>query len=440
MNNENSSYDIFGQPQSSQYGAETDDTRHSEPSSTYEYVFSQGVPPEEPKKNGKKRRRFFVGCVAVLMCALLSFSCGMFGALYAHVALSKDESSSYYSAPKKDQLYSKAEEHLNKAESVGSPYGSAGENVFSYSQVAREVADSVVVIDAQISSGSFGYLHESAGSGVIISESGYILTCNHVVENAKKITVTLNSGNVYEAALVGSDRSGDLAVLLIEPRETLTAAKQGCSADLVLGEQVIAVGNPLGVLGGTVTNGIISATERTVSMSDGTQMKLLQTNAAINSGNSGGGLFNLAGQLVGIVNAKYAAEGVEGLAFAIPIDSAYAVECDLIEHGYVRGVADCGLELLDITRANLSGYRWCGIDTVGVYVVSSEYTDELKNKDRIVSVDATAVSTADEVQAIVSQHKVGDSLTFVVSRDGKEVSVTVTLREYVPDSVKNNAN
>ncbi len=434
MNNENSSYDIFGQPQPSQNGAEANEAQHSE--ATYEYVFSQGVPPTQPKKNGNRRHRFLVGCVAVLMCALLSFSCGMFGALYVQVALAKD-GSSYYSAPEKNKLYSDAQEHLNKAEGVGSPYGSAGENVFSYSQVALEVADSVVVIDAQIPSGSFGYLHESAGSGVVISESGYILTCNHVVENAKKITVTLNSGNVYEAALVGSDRTSDLAVLLIEPREALTAARQGSSADLVLGEQVIAIGNPLGVLGGTVTNGIISATERTVSMSDGTQMKLLQTNAAINSGNSGGGLFNLAGQLVGIVNAKYAAEGVEGLAFAIPIDSAYAVECDLIEHGYVRGVADCGLELLDITKANLNGYRWCGIDTVGVYVVSSEYTDELQNKDRIISVDGEAVSLADEVQAIVAQHKVGDSITVVVSRDGRELSVTVTLREYVPDSIKN---
>lgn len=437
MNNENSSYDIFGQPQSSQ-----NDTKSNEiqaPTATYEYVFSQGEPPVEPKKREKKQHRFFVGCFAALMCALLSFSCGMLGSLYAQVAFAKG-GNGYYSAPEQNKLHSSAGEHLDKAEGVGSIYGSAGENVFSYSYVAREVADSVVVIDAQIPSGSFGYLHESAGSGVIISESGYILTCNHVVENAKKITVTLNSGSIYEAALVGSDRSSDLAVLLIEPRETLTAAKQGSSADLVLGEQVVAVGNPLGVLGGTVTNGIISATERTVSMSDGTTMKLLQTNAAINSGNSGGGLFNLAGQLVGIVNAKYAAEGVEGLAFAIPIDSAYAVECDLIEHGYVRGVADCGLELLDITRSNLSGYRWCGIDTVGVYVVSSEYTNELKNKDRIISVDGNTVSTAADVQSVVSQHKVGDSITVVASRDGREVSVNITLREYVPDNIKNNAD
>ncbi len=437
MNNENSPYDIFGQPQPSQDSGMTNENQNQE--STYEYVFSHGLPPVEPKKSERKSNRFWLGCFAVLMCAFLSFSCGMLGALYAQTQMA-ETGNPYYSAPAQGQLHANADEHLSKAEGVGSPYGSAGENVFAYSQVAREVADSVVVIDAQVPSGSFGYLRESAGSGVVISENGYILTSNHVVENAKKITVTLNSGSIYEAALVGSDHTSDLAVLLIEPRENLTAAKQGSSADLVLGEQVIAVGNPLGILGGTVTNGIISSTERTIVMSDGTQMTLLQTNAAINSGNSGGGLFNLAGQLIGIVNAKYAAEGVEGLAFAIPIDSAYAVECDLIEHGYVRGVIDHGLELLDITDSNLIGYRWCGIDTVGVYVVSSEYTAELQNKDRIISIDSKAVTTASDVQRVLSQHKVGDSITVVASRDGKEITVTMTLREYIPDSMKNKTN
>ena len=363
----------------------------------------------------------------------------MLGALYAQTKVA-DTEKPYYSAPDQDQLYANADENLSKAEEAGSPYGSAGENVFAYSQVAQMVADSVVVIDAQVPTGSFGYLSKSAGSGVVISENGYILTCNHVVENARTITVTLNNGDVYEAALVGSDASSDLAVLLIEPRGTLVAAKQGSSADLVLGEQVIAVGNPLGLLGGTVTNGIISSTERNIIMSDGTQMTLLQTNAAINSGNSGGGLFNLAGQLVGIVNAKYAAEGVEGLAFAIPIDSAYIVERDLIEHGYVRGVIDHGLELLDITKYNLNGYRWCGIDTVGVYVVSSEYTSELQNKDRIVSVDSTAVSTVSDIQKVLSKHKVGDSITITASRNGEDFTVTMTLREYIPDRVKNQTN
>jgi len=204
---------------------------------------------------------------------------------------------------------------------------------------------------------------------------------------------------------------------------------------------VVAIGNPLGTLGGTVTDGIISATERTVSMNDGTQMTLLQTNAAINSGNSGGGLFNLDGKLIGIVNAKYAAQGVEGLAFAIPVDSAFVVERDLIRYGYVRGVVDDGLTTLDITEANLRYYYYnFKIDTVGVYVVASEYCADLANKDRIVSVNGTAVTTTAELNGIISQHQVGDVLTVVAvsSETGEEITATLTLQEYVPDSVKNN--
>ena len=131
------------------------------------------------------------------------------------------------------------------------------------------------------------------------------------------------------------------------------------------------------------------------------------------------------------------AEGVEGLAFAIPIDSAYTVELDLIEYGYVRGVVDHGLEMLDVTESNYAQYHYYyGIDRLGVYVVSSEYSEELKNKDCILSVNGTSVSTAQELNDLVSKYEVGDSVTIIVLRDGKEITVVLTLREYVPDSYK----
>jgi serine protease Do len=170
-------------------------------------------------------------------------------------------------------------------------------------------------------------------------------------------------------------------------------------------------------------------------------MTLLQNNAAINSGNSGGGLFNLRGELIGIVNAKYAAEGVEGLAFAIPVDSAFVVEQDLIQYGYVRGVVDDGLVTLDVTADNLKYYYYnYKIDKVGVYVVSSKYCEGLANKDLILSVNGVAVGTTAELNAEISKYKVGDVITVVASREGEAFTVSLTLKEYVPDSIKNNSN
>lgn len=424
------------------YGDEHHDNISSfQTAPSYRYVFSQdnGKKTEKERKNGA-----FWTVFTVILCVCLSFGAGYGGALLQNQVAKEQNKNPVYAAPDSGLLNTDDPDSvLDKTDSNPSVLGSAGETVFSVSQVVSKVEDSVVVIDVTVKSTSiFGGTSEStgSGSGVIISENGYILTCHHVVENAESIIVTLNSGSRYEAAMVGSDAASDLAVLQIDPQEDLTYARQGCSADLVAGEWVVAIGNPLGILGGTVTTGIISATERVITTSDGTRMTLLQTNAAINSGNSGGGLFNLKGELVGIVNAKYAAEGVEGLAFAIPVDSAFVVEQDLIRYGYVRGVVDDGLTTLDVTVDNLRYYYYnFAIDTVGVYVVSSEHCEELKNKDRIVSVNGTTVNTTAEINDVISQYKVGDVLTVVASREGTEFTVSLTLQEYVPDNVKSNA-
>lgn len=443
MNENNSQFDktSFGiHQQSAQNG-----TYRQSQGNTYEYVFSSGKPyssapmPRKPKRNGTN---VFALAVTVILCVTLSFMAAFGGAVLGN-RLFAEENQITNPAPADDSLYSDdAKDLINKSESDPSQYGSAGEDVLSVSQVAQKVQDSVVVIDVSVSAGSsiFGsQTTTGSGSGVIISDQGYILTCNHVVEDALSIQVTLNSGSKYQAALVGSDANSDLAVIKITPNdsEPLVYAEQGKSDNLVVGERVVAIGNPLGTLGGTVTDGIISAKERTITMSDGTVMTLLQTNAAINSGNSGGGLFNLDGQLVGIVNAKYAAEGVEGLAFAIPIDRAYEVQLELIEYGYVRGIVDHGLTLVDVTESNLYYYYFnFKIDTVGVYVASSEYNTDLQNKDRIVSVNGVAVKSEAEFEAAISSLKVGDSITVVYSHNGTQKTTTLVLREYVPDYVK----
>ncbi len=418
------------------------DSSQTDRDDRYSYVFSNGSDPMMPgRPPQKKGGRGVTVLLSVLLALSVIFVSGSIGVMYAKHYLFPDTANSgtgESTTSPSDLLHSDPSEVLEKSESSASIYGSAGEEAFAVSGVVRMVQDAVVVIDTLYPS-SMGYNSTgSTGSGVIISDTGYILTCNHVVADAASIKVTLRSGSVYTAALVGSDSSSDLAVIKITPKEEepLTYVEQGCSSDLVVGENVVAIGNPLG-MGLTTTTGVISATERNISMSDGTVMTLIQTDAAINSGNSGGGLFNLDGQLIGIVNAKYSASGVEGLAFAIPIDSAYEVETQLIQYGYVRGVIDHGLTLLEVNRSNaMQAYYWYNIKTEGVYIFSSEHSAELKQLDRILRVGDKSVSTEAEVKEAFSKYKVGDRVELTVDRNGTSITVTLVLQEYIPDRLK----
>lgn len=202
--------------------------------------------------------------------------------------------------------------------------------------VVEQVADSVVEITCTVETSSTDWFGRpvtsrgtSAGSGVIIADNGTVITNHHVIDGAVEISVRLRNGNTYAAELVGSDSGHDIAVIKISPEETLTYATFGESAKLKVGQPVVVIGNPLGTLGGTVTDGIISALERDMTI-EGVTMKLLQTNASINSGNSGGGMFDLDGRLIGIVNAKSTGTDVEGLGFAIPADVALSVVTEIL--------------------------------------------------------------------------------------------------------------
>ncbi len=310
--------------------------------------------------------------------------------------------------------------------SAGQPYNSISEVFYSVSDSVVEITTEVVINGTWMGQ----YVSEGAGSGVIIDESGLIVTNYHVIESATNITVRLTDGEEFAAAVVGYDDAADLAVLKIDASgHVLTVAPLGCSADLVVGEDIIVIGNPLGSLGGTLTTGIISATERTITVNN-REMVLLQTNAAINPGNSGGGLFNMAGELVGVVNAKMAGSDVEGLGFAIPVDYAHAVMEDLINYGYVRGIADHGLILLDVTSQNLpAAYAKYGITSIGVVVIESKLTDKLKYGDTVISVNGEKISSSVRLDTIVRSCKVGESITVTVNRNGETVNVTYTLGE-----------
>lgn len=394
---------------------------------------------KDKRQNKRLRRRGF-SFFTLLLCILLSLGAGFAGAMTAlKVAYDKGMFREDITTTE-NVLCEDPEEEIARPESNPSIYGSAGEDAFAISGVVNKVQDTVVVINVTVEGTSaFGkpITSTGSGSGVVISDEGYILTCNHVVEDATTIKVTLRNGMVYDATLVGSDEASDLAVLKISGSNKFSYATQGYSSHLVAGEQVVAIGNPLGLLGGTVTTGVISATERNVVTDNGEVMTLIQTDAAINSGNSGGGLFNLAGELIGIVNAKYSASGVEGLAFAIPIDSAYPVQLDLMQYGYVRGVVDHGLTLLDITQDNLLQYHYYyGIDQIGVYVVESEYTTALKSKDQILTVNGIEVVTSSDVKKALSNCKVGDTITITADRQGTSVVCNLILQEYIPDRIK----
>ena len=274
-------------------------------------------------------------------------------------------------------------------------------------------------------------LVQGAGSGVIMREDGYIATNYHVIQGASKVQVTLKNGQVYPARIVGSDPSNDVSVIKIEDTG-LTAAEIGDSSTVDVGDLAVAIGNPLGQLGGTATSGIISALDRTLSV-EGTTLTLLQTDAAINGGNSGGGLFNSRGELIGIVESKASAVGVEGLAFALPINTVAGIINDIIENGgnvQTAGRPVVGIQISDVTE-EVSEYY--GLEEPGVYIAHvtgfNAQQAGFQEQDRIVSFNGTKINNSSEFIKLVSDCKVGDTVTVVVSRQGQEIEIKTVLEE-----------
>lgn len=300
------------------------------------------------------------------------------------------------------------------------------------SDIVEKCKDSVVEITTEsVSSGNsiFGqYVSQGAGSGVIISTDGYIVTNNHVVSDATRLKVTTTDGSEYDANIVGKDSQTDLAVIKIDA-DNLQAATFGDSDILQVGDPAIAIGNPLGELGGTVTTGIISATDRQITI-DNETMTLLQTDAAINPGNSGGGLFNADGNLIGIVNAKESSTGIEGLGFAIPITPAKDVITELMQNGSVTSRPALNVSLYDYTSSNQSSNSKYEDGCYIVQVVKNGAADKagLKQNDRIINFDGQKIQTTSDVKGILKKHKIGDTVKMVVERNSKEITVEITLQ------------
>ncbi len=385
-------------------------------------------PAKTPAKKEKASLNFGTAALVVFICALFSAVAAFGGTAIANALTS----SGILSSP--ESPFGSFATPSVILQSYENPNESAG----SYEAVADTVSPTVVEITTEsIVTDSYfwggNYVTSGAGSGVIISADGVIITNHHVVNGANTITVRTSDGTKYPALVLGSDSQTDIAVIKIGG-ENLPFALLGNSDNISVGQEVLAVGNPLGNLGGTVTNGIISATSREVTI-DGMEMTLIQTNAEVNPGNSGGGLFNMYGELIGIVNAKSttASSGVsvEGIGFAIPVNTAAKVSTELVNYGYVRGRVMLGINLEDIEDSwEAMRYR---VSALGVYVTASIH-DELKVGDRIVAIDSTEVTFSPDVKAALKDYNVGDTVTIKVVRDGKYHDVTITLTEYVPQS------
>lgn len=352
----------------------------------------------------------------LVVCIVCSLIVGVLGGVLGYKLTSNGSSIVYQTDTSVD---------TNGSENVGD-----GKTIADVIETASQSVVEITTETVQTSTFLQQYVTEGAGSGVIISSDGYIITNNHVISGASKITVRTKAGQSYQAQLVGTDSTTDVALLKIDASD-LTPAVLGDSDSLSVGDTAIAIGNPLGELGGTVTTGIISALDREITL-DGNTMDLLQTDAAINPGNSGGGLFNSNGELIGIVVAKSSGEDVEGLGFAIPINKVKTVTNDLSAYGYVKGRPMLGASLVDVNT--VSAARQYGVSQLGVYVYS--VTDGsgaqkagLKSGDLIQAIDGTVVSSSTEVKSIIQQHVVGDTINITIVRDGKQQSVDVTLTE-----------
>ena len=376
--------------------------------------------PSEPVTLTKKTLAILIACCMAMSCLF-----GLGGALIGNSMWNGQQNVAVTSET------ADAEEAGEIATTGYSLQNATGSNL-TIQEITKSAQKSVVEIKTEgavSDSWMQQYVTEGAGSGVIISKEGYIMTNNHVIANANKITVTTYDKHSYEATLIGTDKINDVAVLKIKATG-LTPAVYGNSDQLQVGDMAVAIGNPLGELGGTVTAGIISATDRELAI-DGKTMKLLQTDSSINPGNSGGGLFNGDGQLIGLVVAKSAGSDVEGLGFAIPINTAASVAQQLMDKGYVSGQPWTGMTYtegssgLDFIFGGSSGA------TVYIYSVDTKTAKEagFKPGDVVFAVDDRQITSIDDLTSIISAHKVGDKLKYTVVRDGETMELTVTLQE-----------
>lgn len=273
---------------------------------------------------------------------------------------------------------------------------------------------------------------QGAGSGVVFSADGFIITNHHVIENASEIFVRTHDGREFAATLIGSDERTDLAVIKVEATDLIPA--DFADSDTVrVGQTSVAIGNPLGTLGGTVTHGIVSAMDRQITI-EGHSMTLMQTSAAVNPGNSGGGLFSANGELIGIVNAKSTGMDIEGLGFAIPANIVARVTSDLIEYGFITGRPEIGIRVVQI--GDVSAARYHGTGGLGVFVSGVTRDNGLEPGDQIIYIDDEPIEATAQIADAVANSSVGYVMQITVIRNGQTITIPVKIGEHIPEHIR----
>ena len=395
-------------------------------------------PAKEPKEPKKKKGGFIKLLCVALVCALLG---GIGGAALMEEILDERMDMLEDRIEALDGYHNALEPSSGGA--VIADSSSRHEGALHASEIYELACSQVVGITTEVTyTNFFGMTSSSAvsGSGFIVTADGYILTNYHVIEDAYKgnldVSVMLHDGTSYSAAIVGTEPDNDIAVLKIEA-ENLSAAELGDSDEMLVGDKVYAVGNPLGELEFSMTTGYVSAKDRVISTSEGSDsISMFQFDAAVNSGNSGGPVYNELGQVVGVVTAKYADTGVEGIGFAVPISDAASIANDLITKGYVTGKAYLGVTInTNYNTMYAQYYGW----PIGAYVdaVSTGSCAEkagIVAGDIITKLDGEEIKSYDDLKAAIKRHSAGESVELELYRADESRTVTVTFDESVPES------
>ena len=405
--------------------------------------FGQEPPaPQPPKKPKNKLIPWIIGLSALYLLLLVGlFALIVTGALNytadpdsAHTETSevKTEEDKKDEKPKNPAIKENPSED-GKNSIVAEDY--TGKEL-SASELYEKNVESVVFVEANYPRG------KSTGSGFVIdAENGYILTNYHVVEGSEDIAVTFSNSDSYTATLLGGDTINDVAVLKVTAKD-LKNVTVGNSDNIKIGDDVLVIGNPLGDLTFTLTKGIVSGTDRTISTGE-YNIDTFQTDAAINSGNSGGPAFDATGAVIGIASAKYAATGVEGIGFCIPINDAMEIAKDLVLHGYVTGRPNFGITVSDSSGYEYTTDEWgrrvivetmpgARIEQVGKDSCAEKAG--LKPGDVVTKLEDIKIETANDLINAKNKYKAGDTVKLEVYRSGEKVEISITLDEYTPES------
>ena len=406
---------------------------------TYSYSFDGQQPsqqPSQPQQTQKKKSGKAGKIVALLLaCALVGGGSG-FGA--AALMQSRTNAQSAPAAASSDASVMLEGKRQAAALTVASvDTGKA----LSASEIYAQNVNSTVGITTSITTNYFGYqtTAAAAGSGFILTQDGYILTNYHVVESSSTITVTTYDGTSYDAKLVGYDESNDIAVLKVDSTD-LVPVVLGDSDTLNVGDSVVAIGNPLGELTFSLTTGSVSALDRPVTFSTGTTMNLIQTDCAINSGNSGGALFNMYGEVIGITNAKYSSSSssseasIDNIGFAIPIDQVRSIFESIITNGYIVKPY-IGVTISDVSAESQSYGLPEGAAIRSVTEDGPAAEAGLQTGDIVTAVNGAAISNSSDLKKYVQAAAAGDEMELTVYRQGQTLTLTITIGEQKTDAL-----